>query len=151
MTVYADLGAWALATLRATPGVVGLVVGGAARILEAGEIALAELAAAQNERREHAENNRVLEIMVQDLGEEGMVSRCVVHIHDRYGYTNIRTAREEVIKALVNQPAALARDAFVIAVQYESRSGHTIAEKLDADMEYIIFSGTLVAERDSYM
>ena len=151
MTVYADLGAWTLAALRTAPRVVNLVVGGATRILEAGEITLAVLSTAQSERHARGENNRVLEIMVQDLGEENMVTRCAVHIHDRYGYANIRTAREEVIKALVNQPAALARDAFVIAVQYESRSGHTIAEKLDADMEYIIFSGALVAERDSYI
>jgi len=78
------------------------------------------------------------------------VARFAVFVYDRYGYTNIRTVREAIISALVNEPAVLVRGALVIGVQYEGRSGHAIDVDFDLDLERIEFSGALVVERDCY-
>lgn len=152
MTTYADLGAWALATLQAATTVTALVMArsGVAQILEAGDVTATTLAEVQETRRVAGQTGRVLTIVVQDLGEDDFTARCAVFVYDRYGYTNIRTAREAIIAALVNQPAQLARDALVIGVQYAGRSGHAIDVDFDLDLERINFSGALVTERDCY-
>ena len=149
MTTYADLGLWALATLRATPLVVACVENANA-ILEAGDVTSERINAAQEARRENKRTHQVLAIVVQDLGEEDFVAQCAVFVYDRYGYSNIRAARVAIIDALVNQPARLAREALVNAVQFTSRSGHAIDVQFDLDIERIIFSGPLVVERDCY-
>lgn len=152
MAIYADLGAWALATLQATPAVTALVMSldGTAQILEAGDVTASALAKVQEARRISGQTTRVLTIVVQDLGEEDFTTRCAVFVYDRYGYANIRTVREAIIAALVNQPALLVRDAMVNAVQYDGRSGHAIDTEFDLDIERINFSGALVVERDCY-
>jgi len=150
VTAYLDLGAWALAKLKAASTVTALVMGGALQILEAGDITAAALEQVQIERRETAKTSKVLAVAVQDLGEENTVARFAVFVYDRYGYTNIRTVREAIISALVNEPAVLVRGALVIGVQYEGRSGHAIDVDFDLDLERIEFSGALVVERDCY-
>ena len=150
MTTYADLGAWALARLKATAAVTDLVIGGAARVLEAGDVTAEALAEAQKTRRETEQTPKVLAVAVQDLGEEEFAARCAVFVYDRYGYENIRVVREAIITALVNQPALLVRDALVNAVAYAGRSGHAIDVDFDLDLERINFSGALVVERDCY-
>ena len=157
MTEYADLGAWALAMLRADENVTALVVDKfilrdaiARGIIEAGDVTSEHINVAQEERRHNALPGRVLAIVVQDLGEEAFTAQCAVFIYDRYGYTNIRAVREVIIDALVNQPARLARGALVNAVQFAGRSGHAIDVQFDLDIERITFSGALIVERDCY-
>jgi hypothetical protein len=157
MTVYADLGLWVLATLRATPAVTALVMDKIVHnnavqrgIIEAGDVTAELLNVAQEARRKSGQTQQVLAIVVQDLGEEEFVAQCAVFIYDRYGYANIRAAREAIITALVNQPVQLARGALVNALAFSSRSGHAIDAQFDLDIERIIFSGPLVVERDCY-
>lgn len=157
MTEYADLGAWVLATLRADESVTALVVDKfilldsvARGIIEAGDVTAEHLNAAQDERRKNAEAERVLAIVVQDLGEEDFTAQCAVFVYDRYGYTNIRAAREAIIDALVNKPAQLARGALVSEVKFAGRTGHAIDVQFDLDIERITFSGALIVERDCY-
>ncbi|HET19255.1 MAG TPA: hypothetical protein ENO16_01415 [Chromatiales bacterium] len=146
--VYADLGAWALAKLRATPAVTNLVMDDL--LLEAGDLTAEALTEAQETRREAGETDRVLAVVVQDTGEQELVASCAVFIYDRYGYATIRTVREAVITALVNRPALLVRDACVNQVKYAGRSGHAIDRLLDLDFERVNFSGAIIAERDIY-
>jgi len=150
MTVYADLGAWALAKLKATATVTALVVNGAALVLEAGDVTAAALDAAQETRRENGQTTRVLSVVVQDFGERNLVASCAVFVYDRYGYANIRVVREAIITALVNCPVILARDALVNQVRYAGRSGHAIDAQFDLDLERIAFSGEIVTENDYY-
>lgn len=157
-TEYADLGAWALATLRADANVTAVVVDQfllrdvvVRGIIEAGDVTSEHLSVAQEERRKADYlPQRVLAIVVQDLGEEEFTAQCAVFIYDRYGYTNIRVAREVIIDALVNRPATLARGALVSEVKFAGRTGHAIDVQFDLDIERITFSGALVVERDCY-
>lgn len=148
--IYADLGAWALARLKAATAVTTLVVGGAANVLEAGDLTSETLTAAQETRRAAAATTKVLAVVVQDLGEKNFTASCAVFIYDRYGYANIRTIREAIIAALVNKPALLVRDACVNQVAYAGRSGHAIDVQFDLDLERVDFNGALIAERDIY-
>lgn len=148
--MYADLGAWALARLKAAAPVTNLVVGGAANVLEAGDLTSETLSAAQETRRAAGATGKVLAVVVQDLGEKSFTASCAVFVYDRYGYANIRTIREAIIAALVNQPALLVRDACVNQVAYAGRSGHAIDVQFDLDLERVDFNGALIAERDKY-
>lgn len=157
MTVYADLGLWVAATLRANASVTALVVDNfvlhnqvVRGIIEAGDITAEHLTAAQGERRRLGQTERVLAIVVQDLGEDDFTAQCAVFVYDRYGYGNIRAAREAIIAALVNLPAQLARGALISAVKFAGRSGHAIDVQFDLDIERITFSGALIVERDCY-
>ena len=157
MTEYADLGAWALATLRADANVAAAVIDKfilrdvvARGIIEAGDVTAEHLSVAQDERRKEGQTEKVLAIVVQDLGEENFTAQCAVFIYDRYGYANIRAARAVIIDALVNLPAQLARGALVNAVEFAGRSGHAIDVQFDLDIERITFSGALIVERDCY-
>ena len=157
MTVYADLGLWALATLRANTTVIARVMDQfvfrdvlVRGILEAGDITAEHLSAAQDERRRTGAVDKALAIVVQDLGEEGFTAQCAVFVYDRYGYANIRAAREAVIAALINLPARLARGALISEVRFAGRTGHAIDVQFDLDIERITFSGPLIVERDCY-
>jgi len=152
MAVFADLGAWALDKLRNTTAVTDLVVDGAAMILEAREpVSIATLISeAQETRREAGDTQKVLAIIVQDFGEQGLEASCGVFVYDRYGYVNIREVREAVILALVNCPVMLARDAQIIAVHYGGRTGHIVSTQFDVDFERVDFDGPLVTENDYY-
>ncbi|HNT74398.1 MAG TPA: hypothetical protein PKH77_05195 [Anaerolineae bacterium] len=146
--IYADLGAWALAKLRATPAVTALVMD--SLVLEAGDLTAEALTAAQETRRKAGATGKALAVVVQDTGEEAFTASCAVFIYDRYGYANIRNVREAVISALVNFPALLVRDACINQVKYAGRSGHAIDRLLDLDLERVDFSGALITERDFY-
>lgn len=148
--VYQDLGAWALARLKATAPVTSLVVEGAVNVLEAGDLTAETLTAAQEARRASGATGQVLAVVVQDLGEKDFTASCAIFVYDRYGYANIRTVREAIITALVNQPALLVRDAWINQVKYAGRSGHAIDVQFDLDLERVDFSGALIAERDIY-
>lgn len=148
--VYADLGAWVLAKLRATAAVTALVMGGSAGIIEAGDLTAEALTAAQESRRETAATSKVLAVVVMDTGERDFTATCRIFIYDRYGYTNIRTVREVVITALVNCPVRLLRNACINQVKYAGRSGHAISQPFDLDLEALDFSGSLIVERDIY-
>jgi L-cysteine desulfidase len=155
MTVYADLGAWALATLKLTSSVTVLVVGGAANIVESGELHANDLQDAQEARRASADQARVLAIVVMDTGETGGQKRtasCSVFVYDRRaGYGNIRSAREAVISALVNQPVVLSRNASIVQVGYRGRTGHEQFQDFDLDFERVDFAGPLALQsRDEY-
>jgi hypothetical protein len=147
MAVYDDLALWALALLKANEDVTGLVVAGAAGIMESGNLAAEALQDAQVTRRETGEADKVLAIVVVDTGEKGRVSSkttsCGIYVCDRGGYGNIRAAREAVIIALLNQPVSLARSAMSVDVQYAARSGHMRNVEFNLDYERVDFSGDL--------
>ena len=86
MPDYSDLGAFILAQLRASAAVTALVVGGAARILDAGELTGALLAAAEKERQS-SKAAQVLALVVVDTGEAGpegnKTATASVFIYDR--------------------------------------------------------------------
>lgn len=146
MAEYIDMGAWALETLRANAAVLALVVGGAARIVDAGQVTGVLLDAAEKERRDAGQNDRVLALCVVDTGETGPVGSKVatldVYIYDRQrGYANTRNTREAVIAALVNKSMALVRGAAVVQVVYSGRTGFVQFEDFDLDYERVSFSG----------
>lgn len=156
-TIYADLAAWAVATLQATSAVTTLVVDGASGIVESGELEPQQVQAAQTKRRNipppapgaPAVQSPVLAIVAQDLGEEERGGKrwttVAVMLYDRgQGYSNIRAAREAVLAALINQPVRLPRWAGVVQVQYLERSGHMRFAESDLDFEQIIMGGPLV-------
>jgi hypothetical protein len=155
MTVYADLSAWALARLKATGDVTALVVGGADNIVESGELHAKDLQSAQETRRDSADQARVLAIVVMDTGETGGQKRaasCSTFVYDRRaGYGNIRSVREAVISALVNQPVVLKRNAAIVQVEYRGRTGHEQFQDFDLDFERVDFGGPLALQnRDEY-
>lgn len=147
MAVYDDLALWALALLKAETDVTDLVVGGAAGVVESGDLAAEDLQDAQVTRRESGETTKVLAILVMDTGETGGVSgktaSCSIYVYDRGGYGNIRPAREAVITALVNQPVSLARGAYIVQVKVAARSGHGKFEQFNLDYERVDFRGAL--------
>jgi len=151
MTEYPDLGAWALARLLATTSVTDLVMPG--MVMEAGLLLAPDINTAQDTRRESANPDRILALIVLDTGEQNLVATCSVVAYDRYGYANIRVVREAVINALINCPARLPRDAFVSEVRYAGRTGHGFAldPKVDMDFERIDFSGRIITEQDIYL
>lgn len=147
MADYSDLGAFILARLRSLTAVQSLVVGGAARILDGGELTGATLAAAEKERQA-SKAAQVLALVVMDTGEAGSVGNktatASVFIYDRQrAYANIRTAREAVIAAVVNQGVPLVRGALVVQVDYAGRSGFVQFEDFDLDFERVDFAGPL--------
>lgn len=143
-----DLGEWALETLKATTAVTDLVFAGDAAVLESGELSAKLLEQWQKERRDAVETSKVLAILVMDTGDrkvdkDRQVS-CSVFIYDRGGsYDNIRMLREAVLLALLGQPVTLPRDAYVVAVRYDERTGHAIDETFDLDFERVDFYGPL--------
>lgn len=151
MDVYADLGAWALAKLQATTDVTDLVMPG--MLMEAGELQTEDINAAQAARRESEETSRVLAVVVIDTGQEQETASFAVLIYDRYGYTNIRQAREAIIDALVNCPAHLSRDATISEVKFSSRTGFGFAldPRVDMDFERVDFIGRIYTETDTYL
>ena len=156
MTEHADLGAWALATLRANESVTALITDGAAGVVESGELSSKDLQDAQASRRESGETGKVLAVLVMDTGEAGRTDRvaaCSVFVYDRgRGYGSIRAVREAAIDALANQPVSLTRDAFIVRVRYAGRTGHQRFEQFDLDYERVDFEGPLTFSEsgDSY-
>lgn len=147
MPDYSDLGAFLLAQLRASAAVTALVVGGAARILDAGELTGALLSAAEKERQA-SKAAQVLALVVMDTGESGpeggKTATASVFIYDRQrAYANIRTAREAVVTAVVNQGVPLVRGALIVQVGYAGRSGFVQFEDFDLDYERVDCAGPL--------
>lgn len=151
MTEYADLGAWAYARLSASTEVAALVMAG--MTMEAGELTADDINAAQTARHSAGETGKVLAIVVIDTGQEQTTASCSVLIYDRYGYTNIRTAREAIITALINCPARLARNATISEVKFSGRSGFgfSLDPKVDMDFERVDFEGRILTETDTYL
>lgn len=152
----ADLSEWVLDTLRASAEITGLLVDGAAGVIESGDLSPEDLKQAQQRRRDLGPSGAglLLALLVMDTGErrvgEGRGVFCSVFIYDRNsGYGNIRAMRDVVIDTLVGQPVTLDRDALVVALQYASRSGHLNFDDFDLDFERVDFLGPLVAE-ESY-
>lgn len=144
---YTDLGAFLLARLRASDAVKALVVGGAARILDAGELTGEILARAEEDRRQ-SKSAQVLALVVLDTGESGQegvkIATASVFAYDRQrGYVNIRAAREAVIGVVVNHPVSLVRGGFIVQTTYAGRSGLVQFEDFDLDYERADFSGLL--------
>ncbi|NBD34399.1 MAG: hypothetical protein GVY30_00185 [Chloroflexi bacterium] len=150
MDEYADLGAWAFARLQADTDVVASVMPD--MIFEAGDLRAEDINAAQAKRKREELTDRVLAIVVIDSGQDGQNCSFSVLIYDRYGYTNIRTARQAVIAALINCPAKLPRAATISEVKFTGRSGFgfSIDPKVDMDFERVDFEGRIFAETDTY-
>lgn len=157
MAEYPDLATWALEKLQATAAVTDLVVGGAASIAATGKLTARLLDTNQAARRDSADPDRVLAIIVWDRGEGrgrggGRSVLCSVFLHDRgAAYANIQAVREVVISALIDHPVLFARDAQTVATKYVARTGHQRFDEFDLDFERIDFEGPLVAEFDSYL
>ncbi len=156
-----DLGQFVAQILRASDPVKALVVGGVDGILETGDLDGRALEKAQEARRaEAAPGDKVLNILVWDTGETARGGNltlrtvtCSVFVYDRGAdYSRIRVVREAVIEAVVNQPASLTRDAFVVEVRYAGRTGHRRFDEFNLDYERIDFAGPLsgMDEPDAY-
>lgn len=156
MAVYADLALWAMDILKADSSITDAVMDGAAAIVESGALNAKPLEERQRARREAGTPGKVLEIMLWDRGERewreyDRASFFSVLVYDRgSGYTNIRTLRYLIVQALVGEPAALERDAFVTRVSWLGRSGHQRFEQFNLDYERLDFIGPLVIEADVY-
>lgn len=145
-----DLGQHCLERLQADANVTALVVGGAASVVEAGNLTTAMLDENDRARTQASEDDHVLAICTIDRGEERGVVRAEVYVYDRRrGYTNIRAVRDLVIRAIAGCPAALDFDRYVIKVGYAGRSGHLQDIDFDLDVERITFLGPLTGETDS--
>lgn len=156
MTTYADLGEWALATLKATTAVTDLVQAGVDGVLESGDVSNLKLEEWQKARRDVATTDKVLAVFVQDTGEIPRAgqreSTFSVWVYDRgLAYSNIRTVREAVLTALLGQPVSLVRSALIVAVDFRGRTGHAIDSDFDLDLERVDLFGPVVAiEPDEY-
>ena len=153
MPPYNDLGEWALYTLKNTAAVTALVYAGADAIVESGDVSNADLEAWQAARRNAGITNKVLAVFVMDTGEsDSRIASCMVFVYDRgASYANIRATREAVISALVGQPVALPRDAYIVSVDYSARTGHAIDQDFDLDFERVLFSANVLGrEPDLY-
>lgn len=154
-----DLGEWALETLKVTTAVTDLLVGGVDAVLESGELTSALLDAWVKQRLDDAGlTGLALALVVVDTGEretdKGRIASCSVFIYDRGSpspYSAIRDAREAVLTALLDQPVVLTRDAQIVSVKHEGRTGHEIAPEFDLDFERVDLYGPILAfEPDVY-
>lgn len=132
-----------------------LVISGASNILEAGDLTIDVLNAAIQTRRTAEATAGILVVSVQDAGEE--LTRVVyirqqtvvVRLYDRgRGYRNIRTAREELIRALhdVGGGITTGQGMGTLILTYAGRGGHIWDKTFDVEYEGVLFRARVAYE-----
>lgn len=139
----------AIEILQANSGVTDLVTGGAANILDSGEMRVDTLASAEEARRAVA-GTGVLGISVQDAGEtlrQGDLYQQTVVIRPLNrltGFNPIRAIRFAIYDALQHQSAALSDgQGAVVEFRYASRTGHRVDRTYNVHFEAATFTATV--------
>ena len=123
-----------------------LVVGGAANVVEAGDVTIDILNAAVATRRAAA-SAKILAVSVQDAGEDPQPHRTwqqsvVVRLYDRgRGNRNIRPARISLITTLGDIVGGITagQESGTLETRYGGRSGHTWDKLYDVEYEAVVF------------